>query len=403
MRSSLFARLTAWTNLMCARPDVETVRPFEVRAESDLEPQWVSALPYPEDAAELARSAKRMSVSFLGPQDEEERAAGSFSLSLEGCKEGAHLVLDDAVVDPDSMVLFDVDEDGTGQSGWYVHRADRPPCILWDVETKVQFASLTEYVTEGAKRAFAAQWQCHGVSPLVHCSMQPATLDELKAALVARGADPAIAADLVEWLGFDARLLVPASADERKRRKKTSALAERARKGGKKAVDLWTQVLAAGVYGAQLFEAWNELLMGQQSASSWERLREECARALAGPDARKGVPRTLADHTRPFFDRLAWPGDSVHAVAHLRLAIALEKLGQLDAALGSVAQASALGASGAHWQRACILVRKNLLDEALEAAIAEVNDDSDSLEGMLEDSDLGPIHERLSQKAAEEA
>jgi len=38
-------------------------------------------------------------------------------------------------------------------------------------------------------------------------------------------------------------------------------------------------------------------------------------------------------------------------------------------------------------------VRKNLLDEPVEVALAEVNDDSDSFQGMLEDSDLGPIHE----------
>ncbi len=48
-------------------------------------------------------------------------------------------------------------------------------------------------------------------------------------------------------------------------------------------------------------------------------------------------------------------------------------------------------------------MRKNLLDEPVEVALAEVNDDSDSFQGMLEDSDLGPIHERSAIRTARNA
>jgi len=43
-----------------------------------------------------------------------------------------------------------------------------------------------------------------------------------------------MAADLVRWLGFDARLLVPASAAEVRRQEEISALAEQARNAGRR-------------------------------------------------------------------------------------------------------------------------------------------------------------------------
>jgi len=84
MRYSLFERLRAWIELMCARPDVEVVRPLCVQATTEGEPDSPHA--YPSDAAEFARSAKRLMVGFLGPEIDEERTMCSLSLSLEGVR-----------------------------------------------------------------------------------------------------------------------------------------------------------------------------------------------------------------------------------------------------------------------------------------------------------------------------
>jgi hypothetical protein len=160
---------------------------------------------YPADARAFARSAKSFSFSYrLG----KEECAGFLYLSLRGLQEDAYMLLDGEEVDPDSMAMLDCDGEGTGHAAWYILDEDSAK-IVWDVEETVQFSSLTEYLTEGAKRAFAYDpcWQTRRDEepPLASSSLDLSTpLPEIRAALVARSAEPAMADDLVQWLGAHA-------------------------------------------------------------------------------------------------------------------------------------------------------------------------------------------------------
>lgn len=151
------------------------------------------------------------------------RQSGTLYLSLEGQRDDVHLVLDGAVVPSEDLVALDVDKDGTGLQAWYRLTADGTSEIVWDVETLARFPSLTAYLTEGAKRAFAydPSWQRGGESPIAEHSLPISTPpDELRAALEARGATPAMASALVAWLGGHAALLVPKPVEKKKSKAK---------------------------------------------------------------------------------------------------------------------------------------------------------------------------------------
>lgn len=79
------------------------------------------------------------------------------------------------------------------------------------------FASFEAYVTAGARKAFTWYWQVDDreggelLDRLLATSVDPGTPpDELATMLEARGATPAEARALVEWLGEDVVVLLPA-------------------------------------------------------------------------------------------------------------------------------------------------------------------------------------------------
>jgi len=145
---------------------------------------------------------------------------GTLYLSLHGSVEGAYLELDGEPYPEEDMVILDVDQDGTGLAAWYLLSGDGKSEILWDLETMARFPTLTEYLTQGAKRAFSYGpcWQQRSDAlPLAEASLPTSTpLPTLREALIARGAAPAMADDLLRWLGGDAALLVPKPTAKRR-------------------------------------------------------------------------------------------------------------------------------------------------------------------------------------------
>lgn len=213
---SLFQRMHAWIELFAKREDLTFYTMSDDLAGPGLEltlgaPRDLAAS-FPEDARAFAASADRFMFSYREKEGGAASASGFLFLTLEACNEEAYLLLDGEQVDPSTMYLLDSDVLGTGFAAWYI-RAESP-FIVWDVETCARFSSLTEYLTEGARRAFAYNpcWQTRaGEAPLQRRSRPRTTpLPELRALLVQRGAEPTMADDLIEWLGADISLLLPA-------------------------------------------------------------------------------------------------------------------------------------------------------------------------------------------------
>lgn len=215
LKMPLAQLLETWVRLLQKRPDLTFSRELTIGRESH---PGTAALP--GDAQEFAKFASRFEFSY---RIKDAEGGGMLYLSVEGMKEDAYLVLDGEEVSDDDMSMLEFDSEGTGLAAWYVQRAGKPPLIVWDLETMERFASLTEYLTEGAKRAFsyAPCWQSRKEeSPLAKSSPSAKTPPaKLEAMLVAQGATEAEAKGLVDWLGADARLLIhaaPAAAKEKK-------------------------------------------------------------------------------------------------------------------------------------------------------------------------------------------
>jgi outer membrane protein assembly factor BamB len=144
--------------------------------------------------------------------------SGTLYLSLQGLAEGmeglggVHLEIDGHVCAEEDVISLELDKDGTGLGAWYLLSPDGKSEILWDFETMRRFPTLTDYLTEGAKRAFAYGpcWQRgRDEIPMAEQSLPISTpLPEIRNALVARGAAPEMADDLIRWLGGHAALLV---------------------------------------------------------------------------------------------------------------------------------------------------------------------------------------------------
>ena len=212
---SLFDRMKAWAQLFSKRADLRWEQKLEIRANRGVKSELPRGTDYPADAKAFAKSARYFAFSYRLKEDHGDVAADSCTgllyLSLEGINEKAHMLLAGQKVDPASMFLLDVDAEGTGLSAWFVLGEESK--IVWDVESLEKFASLTEYLTEGAKRAFAYDpcWQRRRDEPaLAGVSLPMSTpLPAIRAALVDRGAKPAMADDLIQWLGKHAALLIP--------------------------------------------------------------------------------------------------------------------------------------------------------------------------------------------------
>ena len=206
MNSTLSERLRAYSELLALRADLEFQSKLVIR-----EPEGAPA-DFPADVRALAEGAASVEFGYAGPND----AYGFAALTFYGEAMPTYMEIDGEEVPEEQLFVFDGDLMGTGQAAWLVMRPDRPR-ILWSVEDMISFSSAEEYITAGAKAAFQQGWQRDfsakrpAYAPLASVSLSRETpTADIEAALVARGASPAMAADLLVWLGPDAALLVPA-------------------------------------------------------------------------------------------------------------------------------------------------------------------------------------------------
>lgn len=211
MTMTLFQRLSAWLELLMKREDLE----FSVR---DIQSGCQPFERYPADAKAFASEAQRLHFSYrLRPdsqKDDEDDVDGFLYLDLTGSQEPTYMLLDGKAVDEDDLFALDVDVDGVGLAAWFLLPAEGPPRLVWSVEDLVEFPSLTDYLTQGARRAFAYgghPWQnAREAPPLTRRSVSLQTpAPELRSKLIARGATPAVADELLAWLGPDVALLIP--------------------------------------------------------------------------------------------------------------------------------------------------------------------------------------------------
>ncbi|MCA9604523.1 MAG: hypothetical protein KC619_02940 [Myxococcales bacterium] len=212
MRYSLFDRLRAWGELLSRREDLELFHDFRSVPHEEAVRLGVPvdlAEPFPSDVRDFAREADELSFEYRVKGTYE---GGSLFLSLARWESTDELVVDGRRV-ADTMYTLEADRLGTGLKAYLV-MAD-PPYVLWDFATLARFESLTDYLTAGAKRAFNSSpcWQKQpGAQPHL-CRLSEAAdtpPSALRRGLVARGAAPAMADDLLEWLGADVRFLLPA-------------------------------------------------------------------------------------------------------------------------------------------------------------------------------------------------
>ncbi|MFZ5444054.1 MAG: hypothetical protein ACOZQL_28880 [Myxococcota bacterium] len=205
---NLLDRMRGWMMLLGKREDLT----FEV-----LRDEAGKAEPYafyPDDAKALAKQVSRL---FFSWRHREARGVDGFlNLELTGFNEPAFLVLKDGTrVNEADMLSLDVDTDGVGFASWLVAPEKGRSFIVWSVEDAVEFPTLTDYLTKGARRAFSYSgnpWQREfDAEPRLAEFSVPATTPpaQLRAGLVQRGASGELADALLEWLGADVRFLLP--------------------------------------------------------------------------------------------------------------------------------------------------------------------------------------------------
>lgn len=200
---TLFERLKAYFELLEQRGDLELRTPLTI----DTAPQPALDEPYPPDAVSFARSATDVSFSYRVPGDPE--AQGFLHLSLAGSADTVDF-LDDAQFA--ACYELDCDREGVGTAAWFRLSGGKGH-ILWSVEDEIRFKTLTDYLTKGARRGFGPRWQDakdkRADAALLARSVSVDTSpDALRAALAER-VPASMAADLVEWLGNRAALLLP--------------------------------------------------------------------------------------------------------------------------------------------------------------------------------------------------
>lgn len=202
----LLARLKAWFELFSRRPDIDVTEPLALGKGR----KKVKGA-YPPDAADFAREASALTFSYRLKSASPGTFDGGFLyLSLDGELDNVDLQIP-GYGSVEEACPVDTDRQGTGLAAWYVFD-EEGAFIVWSAEDPVRFASLTEYLTLGARHAFSypAVWQRGGESPLVNASAAKSTpLSVLRTALIARGASGETADDLIAWLGADVALLLP--------------------------------------------------------------------------------------------------------------------------------------------------------------------------------------------------
>jgi len=206
MTTTVFDRLKAWVELFSQRDDVETAS-----GRLRIAPPKPSSTVLPDDVRGFAAETSDFSFSYRVKNV--EGAGGELFLSLVGIVTDVYLPVPGKGTFERAIEL-EYDANGTGLAGFLVLQGQ--PFIAWNVEDPVVFDSFTDYVTQGARSAFAtgdARWQRpREPTPLFAQSLPKTTPpDTIKAALIGRGATPDMADALIEWLGVDVVLLLPKS------------------------------------------------------------------------------------------------------------------------------------------------------------------------------------------------
>jgi hypothetical protein len=240
MRRSLVELLAVWARVFSQRHDVIIEHPLQIMTAGNLgddqsreadEPVESRAPEYPPDAAAFAEHG----LTFRFQYAFKDRAGlrSMLALDLTGEAAQADLELDEhaarlaslaggnASLHEPRLFEFDSDVTGTGPSAYFLFLEGGRPIILWDVEKLVLFASLTDYLTAGARHGFArgkVAWPAHRhdrgewqdtAAELRQVSLPSNTpIAALRVALCAQGASGEEADELLEWLGSDASLLV---------------------------------------------------------------------------------------------------------------------------------------------------------------------------------------------------
>jgi hypothetical protein len=274
MSRSLFDRVSTWVRLFQKRPDVEVIQALQVvtpdsEDESEDEDNDLDDdddyddddddddddyddgdgddddddgddddLTYPPDAAAFAKQCIDFSFHFVIKGAELHsmlflslrREYADAELDTDGLEKRVAKLLGTKKVEIDSEARgFELDQDrqGRGLTGFLLYTDDGRPFVMWDLETSSLFASVTDYITEGAKHAFMMcdkSWpQCRpgrnnkravdAALALRKRSLAATTPpEEVKAALRKQGASEEEADDLWEWLSQDCVLLIAASS-----------------------------------------------------------------------------------------------------------------------------------------------------------------------------------------------
>ncbi len=200
----LFERLKTFLELFASRADLEIRTPLTIDTARvrDLDE------PYPADAGSFAASATDVAFSYRVKDEPESQ--GFLYLSLAGLGDSPDF-LDEAKFD--ECYELDCDREGVGFAAWF-RVAGGKGHILWSIEDGVQFKTLTEYLTKGARRGFGVRWQDakdkRADAALLARSLPTKTpADTVRKGLLARGVKASMADDLIEWLGDRAVLLLP--------------------------------------------------------------------------------------------------------------------------------------------------------------------------------------------------
>jgi hypothetical protein len=203
MKFPLYDRLEAWAQILSKREDLELKTPLTIQPPGDIPAD------YPADVRALAERSGYLYFSYRAKTGD---AAGYLCLALNGERAYAFMELDGVEVAEDQLYVLDGDLEGTGNATWLVARPGVPALIVWSVEEMIQFDSMEQYLTLGAKRGFNyGSWQRDAHAGLASISKsRDSAPSDIVAGLVGRGVAADMAADLVEWLGGDAALLLPA-------------------------------------------------------------------------------------------------------------------------------------------------------------------------------------------------
>ncbi len=209
MQSTLAERLVAWVTLFQTRKDLEFSSVKLVPATSR------ANAAYPDDAAALAQVIAHLHFSWK--LIEENEYCGFLYLDLHSPVESMSFELDGKFEEKSDLYSFDADGEGTGMAAWLFAPKSGPSRVFRNVENTLVFASVTDYLTLGAKRAFVYSpetWQSFDESdrPIWfsdYCAPRRTPVEKLQRRLVDRGATPEMARDLCEWLGADVSLLLP--------------------------------------------------------------------------------------------------------------------------------------------------------------------------------------------------